>query len=125
MVDSPVRCVYCTNFWNVPVAGHAWYKNEYVYFQLSGMDPDSEYFDLHRFNDEELIHALAERKAWEDLVGYHFSYAENKCIGDLIFSPTGIDPNLFENNRSFFKEFIPTPENVIEINIPIEFLKLG
>lgn len=68
-----VKIVFVKNSWDgVVMAGHAWYKDEYCYVAGVEMyEEKKEEYILYKLEGQTLVNELAQRKLFEDVVGYH------------------------------------------------------
>lgn len=93
MVDikqEDVFIVYSENGWDgVTLAGHAWYEGNYCYVTSNDPMSDTIEYTLYKLEGQNLINALASRKLFEDMVGYHWTNnVKEGCVHTTVTSET-------------------------------------
>lgn len=77
-----VKPVWESDRYDMPLAGHAWYRGEYgtfgiVNFATAGLDEKARYAFFRAKTKKDAINLMAERQLFEDLVGHHCTYGLN------------------------------------------------
>ena len=88
-----VRIAWFSNSYDgVPLSGHAWYAGLYCLFKGGGYRRVAEpggtgrsrweaVWDLYELSGDALVHELAGRKLFEDMVGYHSTHLPDLGAG--------------------------------------------
>lgn len=75
-----VKIVYVVDHYDIHLTGHAWYEDKYCYFSIANLDeayadPTVDVvYELYELEGYQLTIQLANRKLFEDMVGYHWTY---------------------------------------------------
>jgi hypothetical protein len=66
-----VNIVFCSDYYDMPLTGLARYAGELCWFRC---DEETEIYKLYRLDETQLANELERMRAFEELVGTHWSY---------------------------------------------------